>query len=158
MYTRVLITTIFAFLLAACTIEPDGADIKSELHLPFTYSQWESRQLATPEGQQACVVTSGHNGLTFVVRKSGQGNIVSVQSNRPMRPGTWIMVTVNGNRYETSNAYFSAQDALVMARDFSVGDKAYAEWSEIRAYNGRTRHSAIYKLNGFKHKFEACQK
>jgi hypothetical protein len=157
MQARFLISAGLALLLAACTIEQRGTEIESEFHPPFTYQTWASDRLASANGHAACTVSSGYNGLTFVVRKTATGSVVSVQSNRYMRPGTWITVNVNGHRYETSQPYFSAQDAPLLAKDFSAGDKAYVEWSELRATNGRTRHSAIYKLNGFKQKFEACR-
>lgn len=149
---------LLSLLCASCTIEQQSADTQAEFHPPFTYTEWTTQQLASGQGGTACVVSSGHNGLAFVVRHAGGQRVVSVQSNRASPTGTWITVTVNGHRYETSQPYFSANDAVAMAEDFSVADKAFAEWSELRGYNGRVRYSNVYKLAGFKVKFQACSK
>lgn len=145
-----------ALLLSSCTIEPDGANVKKEFHMPFTTPEWEVRELTGANGQQACAVSAGYNGLAFVVRKGKSGNVVSVQSNRHMPKGTWLTVTVNGHRYETSNPYFSARDALAMAEDFQVAEKAYAEWSEIGSTSGRVRNGTVFELAGFKQSFKKC--
>lgn len=145
-----------AAFLASCTIEPDGAQVKKEFHMPFTDAEWETRELTSAGGGHACAVSAGYNGLAFVVRKGHKGNIVSVQSNRFMPKGTWLTVTVNGNRYETSNPYFSARDALAMSQDFTVAEKAYAEWSEIGSTSGRVRNGTVFQLDGFKQAFKKC--
>ncbi len=144
-------------LLSSCTIEPDGAGVKKEFHMPFTTAEWEVRELTGADGQQACAVSAGYNGLAFVVRKGAQGNVVSVQSNRHMPKGTWLTVTVGGHRYETSNPYFSARDAVAMAEDFQIAEKAWAEWSEIGSTSGRVRNGNVFDLRGFKQVFRKCQ-
>lgn len=158
MRARLQVLLAAVVVCSGCTIEKKGAQTEAEFHPPFTYPQWESRVLTDGQGRTACIVTAGENGYSFVVRKTPQGNVVSVQGERFMPAGTWNTVTVNGHRYETSERYFSARDAVAMAQDFSVADKAYAEWSELRGYNGRVRYSAIYKLAGFKQKFDECSR
>lgn len=145
-----------ALLLSSCTIEPDGADVKKEFHMPFTTAEWEVKEMTSTTGQQACAISTGYNGIAFVVRKGGSGNVVSVQSNRHMPKGTWLTVTVNGHRYETSNPYFSARDALAMSEDFQMAEKAYAEWSEIGSTSGRVRNGNVFDLRGFKQAFKKC--
>lgn len=154
MKIRILLAAALA--LTSCTIEPDGADVKKEFHMPFTTAEWEVRELTSAGGHQACAVSSGYNGLAFVVRKTAKGNVVSVHSNRFMPKGAWLTVTVNGHRYETSNPYFSARDALAMAEDFQVARKAWAEWSEIGSTTGRIRNGTVFELNGFKQAFKKC--
>lgn len=150
------ISLILLVLVSSCTIEQQGADTNAEFHMPFSYSNWEVKHMGDGGGNEACIVTSGHNGYSFIVRYTPQGKIVSVQSERFMPKGTWNSITVNGHRYETSERYFSARDALALAEDFSQGGKAYAEWSELRGFNGRVRYSNVYKLDGFKQKFQQC--
>jgi hypothetical protein len=146
-------------MLAAtgCTVEPDNGNVKAEFHEPFSSEKWVAEPRATANGQSACTVSSGYGGLTFVVRHTENGGIVSVQSNRFMPMGTELVVTVNGHRYATTNPYFSAKDAMAMVEDFSAGDEAFADWSEPKAYNGRVHYTAVYKLGGFKQKFAKCQ-
>lgn len=145
-------------LLAACSIEQQGAHTEAQFHEPFNYPSWETRTLANNTGQDACAVTSGHNGYSVVVRHVGGQKIVSVQSERYMPGGTVNILTVNGHRYETSERYFSAKDAPAIAQDFTEAEKAYAEWVEIGAHNGKNRYTAIFKLGGFKKAFAQCMK
>lgn len=156
MFKRMAILSMAA-LLSACTIEQQGAETVSQFHMPFTYGEWEPRVVTNERGQEACVVTSGHNGLAFVLRKNGSNRRVSVQTNRFMPKGTWMTVTVNDKRFETSNPYFSAQDALAMAEEFSVAEVAYAEWSEVASVGGRTRFGTVLKLKGFQSAFDRCK-
>lgn len=156
MRIQFLVAAIASMTLASCTVEKHGAELKSEFHEPFTSPSWKQEQLGNAAGEHICTVSSGHGGLTFVVRKRPGATVVSVQSNRYHRSGTSIIVTVNGHRYETGQPYFSAQDAVAMAEDFSAGEKAYVEWSELKAYNGRARYTTIIPLAGFKQKFEQC--
>lgn len=150
-YTALIVT-------ASCTIEQNGAHTEAEFHPPFTCPAWEMRTFTSPSGQTACVVTSGNNGYSVVVRNMPDGRVISVQSERFMPAGTWNVLTVNGHRYETKERYFSAKDAPAIANDFTQAEKAYAEWSELRGYNGRVRHTEIYKLAGFKDAFARCMK
>ena len=150
--------TLLALMAAACTVEPSGDGVNAQLHEPFTPSKWNVNSKATANGENACTVSSGYGGITFVVRHTANGNVVSVQSNRFMPMGTTLTVTLNGHRYETSDPYFSSKDAVAMVEDFSAGDKAFADWSELKAYNGRTHYTAEYILAGFRQKIDQCQK
>lgn len=147
-----------ALLLAACTIEQQGVHTEAQFHEPFTYPIWEARSLAGNAGQDACAVTSGHNGYSVVVRHVGGQKVVSVQSERYMPGGAVNILTVNGHRYETTERYFSAKDAPAIAQDFTEAERAYAEWVEIGAHNGKNRYTAIFKLGGFKKAFAQCMK
>lgn len=145
--------------LSACTIERQGTELQSEFHPPLTYAQWKTEQYKTQSGQPVCVVTSGYNGLSVLLRRKEDNTLgISAKGERKLTPGMDFSVNVNGNHYRTSQEYFSASEAVRLADDLSTDGKAYFEWSEPHGDNhGRLRSSNIVKLDGFKQQFEQCR-
>jgi hypothetical protein len=153
-------TCIVSLALAACTIEQQGGELETEFHPPLTYAAWETQQLTGEQGQPVCAVTSGHNGLAVYVRRM-QGDVsVSVKGNRKLPPSAFLTVNINGKRYQTSQEFFAAADALELAQDLAAGGKAYLEWSEIHPFgHGRRLHIVnVLKMEGFTSRFKECQR
>jgi len=160
MKKRLAIAPIVLLSLSACTVESQGADMKSEFHPPLTYAQWESESVTTRDGEPACAITSGYNGVSVYARKKPGGILgISVESNRALPPGSEFKINVGEHTYRTSQAFFPAGDSVELVQDFSVNEKAYLEWSELHVGGkGRQRYTNILKLEGFNAQFEQCKK
>lgn len=152
-------TLAAAIALTACTVESQGTELKTEFHPPLTYAEWKKESFTTQDGQPACAVTSGHNGISVFSHHVGGGRIgVLVKSNRPLPPGNALKVNVNGNHYETSQEFFPAGTSLEITQDLTKADKAYLEWTGPHSGgNNRIRSSNILRMEGFAELFEQCR-
>ena len=144
--------------LAACTVEQRGGKLESEFHPPLTYPQWTTEHATLKNGAPVCVISSGYNALSVLVRRDGADAAVSVKSNRLLPPGTFLTVNVNGHRYETREEFFSDRESSQIADDLTAGGKAYAEWSEPHpSGNGLLRYATILKTEDFASQFAQCK-
>lgn len=159
MNLRLSVFPLMLVTLGACTIESQGADMKTEFHPPLTYAEWKKENFTTQDGEPACAATSGYNGISVFSHHVGGGRIgVSVKSNRPLSPGNALKVNVNGNHYETSQDFFPAGTSLEITQDLAKADTAYLEWTGPHSGgNNRIRASNILRMEGFAELFEQCR-
>lgn len=142
------------FLLSACVFQPEGEGQKAEFHPPLVYAQWEASSGIDAQGKPICIISSGISGLTVSL---GPGQEVAVRSDRPLPPGAFLAVNVNGHRYQASVSFFPADDAARLVDDLAAGDKAYLEWSELRGDDhSRIRFTNILRLDGFRQQRAHC--
>lgn len=154
------ITFVTLILLSACTIEQKDGKLQNEFHPPLTYATWTTEQYKTESGQPVCVVTSGYNGLSVLLRRMKDGALgISAKGERNLTPGMDFSVNVGGNHYRTTQEYFLTGESVKLAEDLKADGKAYLEWSEPHPHHpGRLRSSNIVKLEGFAPEFEQCKR
>lgn len=157
MKTTRLIPLVMLCATGACTLESQQDVLKSELHPPLTYAQWQSETYTAQSGKAVCAVSSGYGGVTVLTHGENGAAGVVVKSNRKLSPGVRLSINVNGHHYETSQEFFPADESAQLADDFGK-DKAYLEWSEPDPDdNGRLRYTSIVKPEGFNTLFQQCR-
>lgn len=151
---------VLVMMLAACTLEQKNGRTQAEFHPPLVYPEWNIQRYADEKGTPVCSVNSGPRGVSVFVRARLEGSAgVAVKSNRELRPGSYFSINVNGHHYETAEPFFDAREAERIAEDFLVAEKAWLEWSEMRASDrSPLRTGNILLLDEFRGPFAECRR
>src|ERR1700733_7535756 len=100
---RLYLAVTFILFASACTFTPQDESLKADFHPPIVYQPWKTEKYVLRNGEDACSISSGYNGLTVLLDLNS--NDVLVKSNRDMTPGMTFTVIVNKRTFETSDVF-----------------------------------------------------
>jgi hypothetical protein len=148
----------FALSLSACTVATQNNVLDGDFHPPLVYANWQAENYVLSGGAKACAISSGANGITVFLSERPEKGSIAVKSNRLMNPGTTLTVSAGGSTYQTSDEFFSRENAKSLVASFGKGDKAYMEWSELSGpTSARVHVQNVVRLDDFQTKWKQCE-